>query len=140
MFEPKTVAFEIKYPWRGRKSEFFPKGYRDTFIIVWHKDPCKDGSDDSCDWFGHKKTNPKIKALGKAIWNLENILDNEPFYPDHPAHIRFKPVKQAYYDMRKRSKFRWHPRWHFWHWRVIMRKLYPQKQPVAKYRRKKGRM
>lgn len=116
MFDPLTVAFEIKYPWKGKG-----RLYRDAFITVWHKDPCKDGSDDSCDWSGHKKTNPQIKAMGEAIWHLETILDNKPMYPDHPAHLRFQPVKEAYYAMRKRSKFRWHPRYHFWHWRISVR-------------------
>lgn len=49
MFDPDTVAFEIKYPWKRKGSQF-----RDSFITIWHHDPCKDGSDNSCDWFGHK--------------------------------------------------------------------------------------
>jgi hypothetical protein len=116
MFDPLTVAFEIKYPWKGKG-----RLYRDPIVTVWHKDPCKDGSDDSCDWFGHKKTNTKIKALGEAIWSLETILDNKPFYPDHPAHLRFQSVKDAYYSFRQRSKFRLHPRYHIWHWRISIR-------------------
>lgn len=56
MHDPSTVAFDIKYPWRGRRSEHWPKGYRDTFITIWHEDPldfkgkcgCRD--DDSCGW------------------------------------------------------------------------------------------
>ena len=44
-------------PWRGRKSQFFPKGYRATFITIWHEDPmdftgkCRGRSDDSCGWY-----------------------------------------------------------------------------------------
>ena len=35
MHDPSTVAFDIKmHPWRGRKSQFFPKGYRATFITI----------------------------------------------------------------------------------------------------------
>jgi hypothetical protein len=48
--DPLTVAFEIKYPWK-RYSKFWPKGHRDTFITIWHKDPELRGSDDSCGWF-----------------------------------------------------------------------------------------
>ena len=95
MFDPLTVAFEIKYPWKGKG-----RLYRDAIITVWHKDPCSDGSDDSCDWWGHKKTTPQIRALGEAISRLETILDNRPFYPEHEAHLRFQPVKEAYRDMR----------------------------------------
>lgn len=118
MFDPSTVAFEIKYPWK-RKSPHFPEGYRDTFIRIWHEDPCTDGTDNSCDWFGSKrKLSPKEKALSEAIWHLETILDNRPFYPDHPAHLRFQPIKNAMWDLRKVEGFRIHPRWHVWHWRI----------------------
>lgn len=50
MFDPLTVAFEIKYPWRKYKpgDKQFPDGYRDTFITVWHDDPQTGGMDDSC--------------------------------------------------------------------------------------------
>lgn len=124
MFDPLTVAHEIKYPWRGRRSHFFPKGYRSSFITIWHKDPCKDGSDDSCDWSGRKKPlTPAEKKLWEAVWDLETILDNYPMYPDHPAHKRFQPVKAAMYEMRIRSKWRIHPRWHVWHWRIQIHPL-----------------
>jgi len=116
MFDPSTVCFEIKYPWY--KNTSFGK-YRDTFIRIWHEDPCRDGSDDSCDWFGHKRKLTKAeKALAEAIYNMEPILDNGPFYPDHEAHRRFQKVKEAKWIWRKRSKLRWHPRYHFWHWRI----------------------
>ena len=44
MHEPMTVAFEIK-------SLFKTRGYRNSLITVWHVDPEKDGTDDSCGWF-----------------------------------------------------------------------------------------
>lgn len=51
MHDPMTVAFDIKYPWK-KKCSLFPDGdYRETFLTVWHVDPEKDGSDDSCGWF-----------------------------------------------------------------------------------------
>ncbi len=118
MHDPLTMAFEIKRPWPTKGETLSGYRYYPTLFRVWHKDPCKDGSDDSCDWFGHKKNTPKIKALGEAIWSLETILDNKPFWPDHPAHLRFQPIKDAHYALRTKSKFRWHPRWHFWHWRI----------------------
>jgi hypothetical protein len=115
MFDPLTVALEIKYPWR-RKTAF--GYYRDNFITIWHKDPCKDGSDNSCDWHGSKKRSPTLDKMRDAIRNLETILDNTPFYPDHEAHLRFKEVHAAYWELKKKSKFRVHPRWHIWHWRI----------------------
>lgn len=42
MFDPHTVAFEIKNPFKENGN---------IFITIWHKDPCKDGTDDSCGWF-----------------------------------------------------------------------------------------
>lgn len=45
MFDPMTVAFEIESPF---KNKF---GNRNTLITIWHVDPCKDGTDDSCGWF-----------------------------------------------------------------------------------------
>lgn len=51
MHDPCTVAHEIKYPWKGKPDKFYPKGRRDTFITIWHNDPEKDGTDDSCGWF-----------------------------------------------------------------------------------------
>ncbi len=120
MHDPLTVAFDINYPWKQKPSQFWPKGYRSTFITIWHKDPCSDGSDDSCDWWGHKKKKlaPKVEKLGEAIWHLESILDNRPFFPDHEAHLRFQPVKKAFRALRVRSPWRVPVRWHVWHWRI----------------------
>lgn len=58
MHDPQTVAHEIKYPWRERKSKLWPKGYRGTFITIWHVDPERptEGhrADDSCGWFDRR--------------------------------------------------------------------------------------
>lgn len=130
MFDPLTVAFEIKCPWKKKASKIFPEGYRDTLIRVWHKDPCTDGSDNSCDWHGQKrKLNKKEKAIVDQIWHMETVLDNRPFYPDHEAHLRFQKLKQTIYEWRKRPKFRLHPRYHIWHWRIQV----PALQKLIRY-------
>lgn len=129
MFDPLTVAHEIKYPWKRKPSEFWPTGYRGTFITIWHKDPCTDGSDNSCDWHGSKRPlNIYEKKITEAVWQMENILDNKPFYPEHPAHLRFQVLKDAIWDWRKRRGFRIHPRWHVWHWRIQIHPLQKLKQ------------
>jgi len=47
MHDPKSVAFEI---YLGRKKT--KKGhYRSPILTIWHVDPEKDGTDDSCGWF-----------------------------------------------------------------------------------------
>lgn len=121
MFDPYSLAFQIKNPFSWYISAFDGKKYYNDLIRIWHHDPCKDGSDNSCDWYGSKKPlTPALKEMSQAIWHLATILDNSPFYPDHEAHLRFQPIKKAMWDLRKRSKWRIHPRWHFWHWRVTV--------------------
>lgn len=90
-----TVAHEIKYPirqhspwpkgakhWddltpfqkRGR-SKHWKEGYRNTFITIWHVDPCKGpGGDDSCGWFmrshhGNKDVLQKIERRFEFDWD-----------------------------------------------------------------------
>jgi hypothetical protein len=54
MYDPLTVAFEIKSPFK-RRSELWPNGYRQTWFTIWHRDPERACSgnrrDDSCGWF-----------------------------------------------------------------------------------------
>lgn len=47
MHSPETVAFEIHL---GRKEKK-DGNYRLPLITIWHNDPEKDGTDDSCGWF-----------------------------------------------------------------------------------------
>ena len=57
MHDPMTVAFEIKSPLRGRPSKLWPKGYRNSLVTIWHRDPLRFENkicrrdDDSCGWF-----------------------------------------------------------------------------------------
>lgn len=53
MHDPDTVAFEVRYPWKAfsQPRNDWEKTYRNTFITIWHHDPERDGSDDSCGWF-----------------------------------------------------------------------------------------
>jgi len=69
MHDPLTQVFQIKYPWEkyGKKgSTEWEKSYRDTFITIWHKDPEKDHSDDSCGWFKRARHGDK-DVLQKII-------------------------------------------------------------------------
>lgn len=43
MYDPMTLAFEIRWPWYWKK-------YPPAIVTVWHVDPETDGSDDSCGW------------------------------------------------------------------------------------------
>ena len=148
MHDPMTQAFEIRQFWR-RKDRW---GFRPAFITVWHVDPERDGSDDSCDWFGRKLT---AKEKAEAEHLIDNDYDNlrnffSTFIPQPcPKHgtshddcdindssckwgefmenasrdemkLRVKCIFACY----KRSfRWRWHPRWHFWHWKLQVHPL-----------------
>jgi hypothetical protein len=116
MRDPLTVAWEVKG--LPRKSGLGGT-WRPPVVTVWHRDPEKDGTDDSCDWWGrYRPLSPKEKAIVDATWKLERVLCNRPFYPDHEGYHRFKELQDAIREWRKRPRWRLHPRWHFWHWRI----------------------
>ncbi len=94
MHDPCTVAHEIKYPWwehrpwprdrRGNPREqwedvpkdqragcdpMWRKGYRDTLVTIWHVDPERDGSDDSCRWSVPRVPQPMVDRLKSLAWN-----------------------------------------------------------------------
>lgn len=50
MYDPLTVAHEIRWPWKNKH------GYRSSILTIWHKDPEKDGTDDSCGYSRPKLT------------------------------------------------------------------------------------
>lgn len=65
MHDPHTVAFDIKYPWKGKCN------YYSSFITIWHKDPETDGTDDSCGWF--------MRARHCSEKNLERVIKDYEF-------------------------------------------------------------
>lgn len=95
MFDPMTVAHEIKYPWwqykpwpKGKKnwsdltpaqqkgrSNHWREGYRNTFIVIWHVDPCKGpGGDDTCGWFKRAHHGDK-EVLERIVKRFESDFD-----------------------------------------------------------------
>jgi hypothetical protein len=86
MHDPMSVAFEFHYPWyqhkpwpkkaktwegvknkRGR-SQCWREGYRDTWLTIWHVDPERDGSDDSCGWFHPPFTDRQQEIINRLAW------------------------------------------------------------------------
>lgn len=67
MHDPQTVAFDIKSPFTRQTTSGYR--YRDTLITIWHVDPERDGSDDSCGWFKRARHgNPEtLAAITKAF-------------------------------------------------------------------------
>lgn len=83
MHDPCTQAFDIKYPWKDKPSQGWPKGYRHSFITIWHHDPEKDGTDDSCGWFmrsrhGNKEVLAKIIKEYAFEWQYWFDKDGKP--------------------------------------------------------------
>lgn len=72
MHDPQTVAHEIKYPWRAYKASEarndFERTYRRSVITIWHVDPERDGSDDSCGWSWPHLTKQQIDRLKSFAW------------------------------------------------------------------------
>lgn len=51
-----------------RYSSMWPEGYRSDFITIWHVDPERDGTDDSCG-YSYVRLNPKQKeTLRNTAW------------------------------------------------------------------------
>ena len=150
MHDPMTQAFQINQFWRKANDW----GYKPPLITVWHVDPERDGSDDSCDWFGTKsRLNAKEKAFADRL--IDNEYDNlrnwfSQFVPEScPTHgdnhedcdLNDKRCRYGEFvetcdreEMRWRIKrmialykreftWRWHPRWHFWHWKLQIHPL-----------------
>lgn len=135
MHDPMTVAFEIRYPWKKYKAprNDFERKYRESFITIWHVDPERDGTDDSCDWFNYKcNLTPELARIREAMWDVETILDNAPHYPDSVEHKRWSVLRgNLNMLLRQPSRTHWwqlHPRWHVWHWKI-------QVHPVQHFKR-----
>lgn len=80
MHDPCTVAFEI---YLGRKQK--KNGhYRTPFLTIWHRDPEKDGTDDSCGWFMRERHGDKA-MLGKIKKAIE--FDFDRTYQDEESNV-----------------------------------------------------
>ena len=77
MHDPMTVAFRICWPWY-RTYEFDKRKnkYWRTMLTIWHVDPERDGSDDSCGWFRP----PLTKVQKEIIHNLAGDEARDPWF------------------------------------------------------------
>jgi len=87
MHDPLTVAFNIKRPWpyRGFHNEW----YWPSLITIWHVDPEKGGSDDSCGWF----TPPFSKTQREIVKTLAADEAREPWFMSLSAKANLNPVE-----------------------------------------------
>lgn len=91
MHDPLTVAHEIRYPWRKYKNprNDFEKTYRESIITIWHKDPERNGSDDSCGWF----TPPLSKEIREICKNLAWSEARDPLFMALDAKNNSDPIQ-----------------------------------------------
>jgi hypothetical protein len=120
MHDPQTVAFDIKSPFRGEPSKFWPKGYRNTLVTIWHVDPenargmCGTRSDDTCGWHTPPYSpadRDRVKKL--AAQQYSNIFEKQVRTAEGAsyAHICNEPdVHSAVY----------------WSWRAIKHEFRPR--------------
>lgn len=110
MRDPMTVAFEIRYPWRKYRhpKSNFEKGYRESFITIWHIDPEIDGTDNSCDWWG-------IKRNRSTGWYPATLDDYNQLSESSRNAVNF--IWFNWIAKMQRPWYR-HPRWHVWHWEL----------------------
>jgi hypothetical protein len=132
MHDPLTVAFEIKYPWKKyakTKGGLLSSDYRESLITIWHKDPCKDGSDDSCGWFkrakhGDTEVLEKIVKRFEFDWDStfqsENALYSRGlFHPSGDPHLSvsgivlnlFFTAVSVHFEVDGRSNWKKSRRW-----------------------------
>lgn len=76
MHDPMTVAHEIYLGPKKKKNGH----YRSPLITIWHVDPEKDGTDDSCGWFmrsrhGNPETLKKIKSAIESNFDSTYVSD-----------------------------------------------------------------
>ena len=118
MHDPQTVAFEIRSPFRDAPSKLWPKGYRRSLVTIWHVDPERDGSDDSCGWFIRQRHLSKAdRELADRL--ITNEFDNiAMWFTGADDKEKISQVLGTFACLRRQERPWWkHPRWHFWHWR-----------------------
>jgi hypothetical protein len=95
MHDPMTQAFEIKQFWR-KASDW---GYKPALVTIWHVDPERDGSDDSCGWFRPRLTKDQLAAMS----SIADDEAREPYFQKYFGKVIDSPteaetlLRQAFY-------------------------------------------
>lgn len=112
MYDPQTVAHEIKYPWRKySRSKADKTGigewaskYRESFITIWHVDPEKPGTgnrrDDSCGWFD--------RTPGAYTDAVAYVLKDKAFVHEIKLTLKRKAMTEAvFYEGISEEQLSW---------------------------------
>ena len=89
MHDPLTQAFVI--PWRYRWSTLGKTKWRywEPLITIWHKDPERHGSDDSCGWF----TPPFTETQRDICKTLAGDEARDPWFASLSSKTNANPVE-----------------------------------------------
>lgn len=67
-YDSRTAFESMTEAERATRDQAWPDGYRNTFVIIWHNDPERDGSDDSCGWSYPNLSGRQKEMLRNAAW------------------------------------------------------------------------
>lgn len=123
MHDPRTVAFDIKRPWPqltdADSRRTWGRFYWPTWITIWHVDPEKDGTDDSCGWFQRARhLNPAYLARVRSEFAFFWDRDRCCWFRDAPDQMprlstisitlqMFRLAAKAYYTGRRFDRHGW---------------------------------
>lgn len=93
MHDPMTMAFRIKAPWHVRKGK---DRYRPIIVTIWHVDPERDGSDDSCGWSWPKLTKRQFDRLHAVAWGEARDPYFLRFQAKRPPHTNRFELESLY--------------------------------------------
>lgn len=145
MHDPMTQAFQINQFWRKANDW----GYKPPLITIWHVDPERGGSDDSCDWFGRKLTTKEKELAAQLIdneydnlrsffsvfisapcakhENREDCYDANCHLGDYAENCDRDEMKRRitciFACYKRHMLWRYPVRWHFWHWKLQIHPL-----------------
>lgn len=89
MHDPHTQAFVIPYRYRWSTLGKTPWRYWVPLFTIWHRDPERGGSDDSCGWF----TPPFTEAQRDFIKQLAGDEARDPWFQSLSAERNPNPVE-----------------------------------------------
>lgn len=116
MHDPLHVAFEIRWPFPRRESWRRPR-----LLVIWHRDPERDGSDDSC------STRKRLSIANKSL--IECVAGEEARHPWFLRERAKEPSSPADAEALLRGAL-WNygrmlklDRWSLWHRRLTLAKV-----------------